>query len=181
MSAGRVIKKDPSHPGAVIVRFTEDNSLFWLPLNKVTHWLQVCTHGRSPVLACAPGWPGNCAMLSNSGVRHLTGQCDHLHVTLFVWAPTGHGQQWSLRHHRGCSSALCRRGVGGPQQLREGSSNPRASGGQHASGIGHRCSCQRTRGAPERSRTLQGGEGSCHTLLQPAVRLLGGCPGSQQQ
>ena len=40
-NAGRVIKKDPSHPGAVVVRFTEDGSRFWLPVDSVNQWLQV--------------------------------------------------------------------------------------------------------------------------------------------
>jgi hypothetical protein len=37
----RIIKKDPSHPRAVVVRFPDDGNLCWLPVDQVTEWLQV--------------------------------------------------------------------------------------------------------------------------------------------
>ena len=49
VAAARVVKKDPSHPRAVVLRFSEDGNLFWLPVEQVSKWLQVrCC---SPVLS----------------------------------------------------------------------------------------------------------------------------------
>lgn len=39
--AARVVKKDPSHSRAVVLRFSEDGKRFWLPVEQVSKWLQV--------------------------------------------------------------------------------------------------------------------------------------------
>ena len=45
--AARVTKKDPSHPGAVVVKFSEDGTLAWLPAENVLAWIEV-------MLRCVP-------------------------------------------------------------------------------------------------------------------------------
>ena len=40
--AARVMKKDPSHARAVVLRFTEDGDQMWQPVDKVVSWIEVC-------------------------------------------------------------------------------------------------------------------------------------------
>ncbi len=40
--AARVVRKDPSHARAVVMRFAEDGDLMWQPVDKVWAWIEVC-------------------------------------------------------------------------------------------------------------------------------------------
>ena len=40
--AARVMKKDPSHARAVVLRFAEDGDQMWQPVDKIVSWIEVC-------------------------------------------------------------------------------------------------------------------------------------------
>jgi hypothetical protein len=45
-----VTKKDPSHPGAVVVKYDDDGTLAWWPVEHILGWIQV---SGSPSCLCA--------------------------------------------------------------------------------------------------------------------------------
>lgn len=48
----RVMKKDPSHSRAVVVKFPDDGNLCWLPVDRVSSWLKVGSTVCAPSLVC---------------------------------------------------------------------------------------------------------------------------------
>ena len=62
-----VKRRDPAHPGAVVIRFPEDGSTFWLPADEVPPWLHPC---RAAANCDAGNRPSACSMLVGSMSTH---------------------------------------------------------------------------------------------------------------
>ncbi|CAL8464007.1 g3542 [Coccomyxa elongata] len=51
----RVVKKDPSHTRAVVLRTSEDGNLFWLPVEQVMKWLREMEESGLTSTGCTIG------------------------------------------------------------------------------------------------------------------------------